>query len=786
MQLKKKGGEPALRKGVSARPSMVETQLIDFIDEAAMAIDCQGRVIAWNEAMEKLTRIKAEDILGKTDYEYALTFYGMRRPVLADLVLNPDEEIEKHYLAITRDDDTLTAKIRIARQADKMVLFNAKAKPLYGKDDNIIGAMETICEMTENTKADNALKEIEARYSALFDRSLESVYIHDFNGNFIDVNQATLDILGYTREELLSMSFVSMITEDQYPLAIKVREDILKNGHQRGTSIYKVKKKDGSFVHLETKGALIFREGEPYAIQGVARDITERKETEEALRQSEQKYRNIFENVSDFLYVHDMEGKFLETNLSSKADIGYTAEDIAGMNITDLMPDQYKPFFREYMEDLKKNRKQEGLISILTKEGRERVVEYKNIIVMDSSGNPVCVQGSGRDITRRIKTEKALKISEEKYRNILDSIEEAYFEVDLKGNFTFFNQVLGKYLKYSDDELMGMNYKQYMDKPNAKKVFEMFHTVYITGQPTKAFDWELVDKEGGKIFAEASVALMKKQNNIPAGFRGIVRDINERKEAEKERDRYEMRLSQAQKMEAIGTLAGGIAHDFNNMLSAIIGYTELARNDLPEGSRASMNLDQVLKAGMRARELVNQILSFSRNFETESEGVKVALVMNEALKLLRVTIPTTIDIRDNIECETESVFADPTQIHQIIMNLCTNAYQAMEKGGGILSVGLEPVEMNDMEISDADNLQLAGGPYLKLTVSDTGCGMDEETARNIFDPFFTTKERGKGTGLGLATVHRIVTELKGSIMVESAPGRGTTFVIYLPRIVETN
>jgi signal transduction histidine kinase len=239
-------------------------------------------------------------------------------------------------------------------------------------------------------------------------------------------------------------------------------------------------------------------------------------------------------------------------------------------------------------------------------------------------------------------------------------------------------------------------------------------------------------------------------------------------------------------MEAIGTLAGGIAHDFNNMLSAIIGYTELARNDLPEGSRASMNLDQVLKAGMRARELVNQILSFSRNFETESEGVKVALVMNEALKLLRVTIPTTIDIRDNIECETESVFADPTQIHQIIMNLCTNAYQAMEKGGGILSVGLEPVEMNDMEISDADNLQLAGGPYLKLTVSDTGCGMDEETARNIFDPFFTTKERGKGTGLGLATVHRIVTELKGSIMVESAPGRGTTFVIYLPRIVETN
>lgn len=641
--------------------------------------------------------------------------------------------------------------------------------------------------MRENVSAPSVcmtseLEEIRARYSALFDRSLECVYIHDLEGNFLDVNKTVSDVLGYTKEELLAMSFASMISEDQYPLALGVREDIVNNGHQQGISIYKVRKKDGGFVYLETRGALIYKDGQPYAIQGVARDITDRRKTEEALWLSENKYRHFFENVSDFLFVHDLDGNLIETNLASKMDIGYTAEDVSGMKITDLMPDQYKPFFAEYMNDLRKKGRQEGLINILTKDGRERVIEYRNMLVCDENGRPFYVQGSGRDITGRLKAEKALKFSEEKYRNILEGIEEVYFEVDLAGNFTFFNKALSTNLAYSQEELMGMNYTQYMDETNAKKVFDMFHSVYLTGQPTKAFDWELMDKNGHKIYAEASVALRRDSKNSPIGFRGIVRDITERKELEKERDRYEMRLSQAQKMEAIGTLSGGIAHDFNNMLSAIIGYTELVKHEVPDDSRARKNLEQVLSAGMRARELVAQILSFSRKYETQRERVRVALILNEALKLLRVTIPTTIEIRSAIQCEEGAVFADSTEIHQIIMNLCTNAYQAMEPGGGILQIGLESVEINGKDVTDSTTDDLPSGEYLKLSVSDTGCGMSPETTRHIFDPFFTTKERGKGTGLGLATVKRIVTDLKGSILVDSVMGKGTTFTLYLPRV----
>ncbi|HNU74962.1 MAG TPA: ATP-binding protein, partial [Deltaproteobacteria bacterium] len=247
-------------------------------------------------------------------------------------------------------------------------------------------------------------------------------------------------------------------------------------------------------------------------------------------------------------------------------------------------------------------------------------------------------------------------------------------------------------------------------------------------------------------------------------------------------DRYELRLSQAQRMEAIGTLASGIAHDFNNMLSAIMGYTELARRQLQnEESQAVRNLEQVLKAGMRARDLVAQLLSIGRNYKAERETVKVNAVVREALNLLRATLPTTIEIRTALHPEAGTVYADPTEIHQLIMNLCTNAYQAMEEKGGLLLITLEPVIMNGNE--NAANIQppISEGAYVKLVVSDTGCGMDEDVIRHIFDPFFTTKERGKGTGLGLATVSRIVADLKGGVAVKSNPGEGAEFTLYLPR-----
>ncbi len=638
----------------SPSPASIIRQIADGIEDPCFAIDGKKEVIAWNGAMEILTGAPAAEILGKSDLEYAMPFYGSKRPMLIDMAVSQDSTAEEGIHGVSREDDLLKASESFPGISGENRVFNTRARAIRDAKACIIGA-------------------------------------------------------------------------------VQIFQDAAKH----------------RFVQQDES-------------------------------KSDEKYRTFFENATDFFYIHDFQGNMIETNLVSKMYTSYTVEDLARMNIKDIMPDSYKAVFDGYIARTLEEGKGEGIISILNKDGHERVIEYRNIVVRDSHGNPLHVQGSGRDITESIKAQRALKLSEERYRNILDSIEEGYFEVDLTGNFTFFNQALSRNLKYTDEEVKGMNYRQYMDESNARKVFDVFHKVFITGETTKAFDWELMDKFGNKLYVEASVSTLKDSKGKIVGFRGMVRDITERKEAEKERDRYELRLAQAQKLEAIGTLAGGIAHDFNNMLSAIMGYTELARKDLPGGTRPDECLAQVLKAGMRAKDLIAQILTFSRKFEAEREPVNTGLILNEAINLLRATIPTSIRIACTSGHSPLFVFADPTELHQIIMNLCTNAYQAMEDKGGKLRILLESVVVDDAEIGAIDQ-HLSPGPYVKLSVSDTGCGMDEDTMKNIFDPFFTTKKRGKGTGLGLATVHRIVTELKGSISVQSAPEKGATFILHLPR-----
>jgi two-component system cell cycle sensor histidine kinase/response regulator CckA len=231
-------------------------------------------------------------------------------------------------------------------------------------------------------------------------------------------------------------------------------------------------------------------------------------------------------------------------------------------------------------------------------------------------------------------------------------------------------------------------------------------------------------------------------------------------------------------MEAIGTLAGGIAHDFNNILAAMMGYAELASLDAPEGSKANMRWQEVLKAGLRARDLVQQILTFSRQSSQERKPVEIGPIVKETLKLLRASLPSTVEIRQHVESNADVIETDPTQIHQVLMNLCTNAAHAMRESGGILEVSLNKVDMEEPTTTPYPDLH--AGPYVRLSVSDTGHGIPPQLLKRIFDPYFTTKPVGEGTGLGLAVVHGIVKSHGGEITVSSKPGKGTTFHVYLP------
>ncbi len=261
------------------------------------------------------------------------------------------------------------------------------------------------------------------------------------------------------------------------------------------------------------------------------------------------------------------------------------------------------------------------------------------------------------------------------------------------------------------------------------------------------------------------------------------KEIEERKRAEEENKNLEKQLRQATKMEAIGTLAGGIAHDFNNILSAILGYSEIAKAQLPDNDKVRKYLDQVIIAGHRATDLVRQILTFSRQGEDALQPLKVQLVLKEALKLLRSSLPTTISLEESIGNDCGMIMGDPTQIHQVLMNLCTNARDAIGETTGTLRVSLSEILVTETKPIDGCP-ELVCGTYLDLEISDTGCGMDAVTRSRIFDPFFTTKEKGKGTGLGLAVVHGIIKQHKGDIVAVSEPGQRTTFHVYLPVMVD--
>ncbi len=274
-----------------------------------------------------------------------------------------------------------------------------------------------------------------------------------------------------------------------------------------------------------------------------------------------------------------------------------------------------------------------------------------------------------------------------------------------------------------------------------------------------------------------SVETPNEIGKLAQAFNKMAEDLDKR---ETEKCQLEQQLRQTQKMEAIGTLAGGIAHDFNNILGIISGYSELASIDAPEGSRISKCLKEIFTAGKRARDLVQQILTFSRQGASEPKPLQIGLAVKEVMKMLRATLPSTIEVKYTIPRKLPAVVADPIQIHQVVMNLCTNAAHAMREKGGRLEVSLEEV-MVDASMMTV-NFKLMPGRYQKLKVSDTGHGMPSDVIERIFDPFFSTKEPGEGTGLGLSVVHGIVKKHGGDIDVKSTPEEGTTFEVYFPSI----
>jgi PAS domain S-box-containing protein len=419
-----------------------------------------------------------------------------------------------------------------------------------------------------------------------------------------------------------------------------------------------------------------------------------------------------------------------------------------------------------YQEALAGRHDGDFIFRLLSRDGSGKVVNARFRSVKDDDGRPVTLFSTIIDITQRVAVEDEMRQEKLFSDTIINSLPGLFYVYDEHFRLIRWNSMHEKRLGYAGKELL---YKPGLDlvgPVHRKEVQEAVQRLLLGEEMYKEI--ELVAKDGVVAPFLCTGALVEVKGK--KYMLGMAMDVSDRKRLEKE-------LRQAQKMEAIGTLAGGIAHDFNNILAAILGYGEMALEEVPPGSLARHDLEQVMDAGRRASALVQQILAFSRQGEVEFIPVQIQHVIKEALRLLRASLPASIEIKTAIDNQCPVVNADPTQIHQVLMNLCTNAKQAMGHGGGVLTVSLGQVTL---PLAQGPELGLEPGPYLELLVSDTGSGMDEAVKARIFDPFFSTKPPGQGTGLGLSVVHGIVKGHGGLIMVESGPGQGAVFRIYLP------
>ena len=385
------------------------------------------------------------------------------------------------------------------------------------------------------------------------------------------------------------------------------------------------------------------------------------------------------------------------------------------------------------------------------------------------------------EVTEREKVEKNLKANETFLNSVIENIPNMIFIKEAKElRYVRINKTGEELLGYATKDFVGRNDYDFFPKEEAdfftRKDREVLQNKIMVDIPEETIQTR--DK-GSRILHTKKIPILDDQGE-PEFLLGISEDITEHQQAAEEKKMLSAKLRQAQKMESIGTLAGGIAHDFNNILTAIYGYAELAHMEITRPEKAEKYIKEILQGADRAKKLVNQILTFSRKGERILKPLHVQSIFKEAFKLLRSTLPTTIEITQDINPDCDPVLADPTEIHQVIMNLCTNAYHAMRRSGGTLDISVQPAQLSNMTIDRTMHLQ--PGSYLKIAIRDTGAGIPENILDRIFEPYYTTKEQGEGTGLGLAVAHGIITGLQGDITVFSKPGKGTTFTFYLPTV----
>jgi two-component system cell cycle sensor histidine kinase/response regulator CckA len=718
--------------------------LIEDSPESLFLTDVQGAVLAASRVAVQRLGKNLSEVTGTSLFEHIpAKVASQRRPFFEQAVATG----RPVRFEDTRDD----------------FHFEIHVHPILDADGKVLMLSIMALDITDRKQAEAALLESEERFKLLFEYAPDAYFLMDSEGNFLDANRAAEKLTGYRQEEMIGQNFqtLPLLDDGQKTLVTELLAQSVY-GEVVGPVDLTLSRKDGREVIIAVKGLPLEIKGKSLLL-GIARDITARKRAEEALRESEKRFRDITAYAAEWVWEVDAQGKYIYSSPVVEQLLGYQPEEVLDKHFYDF-------FIPEEREELKqaalalfaaKQPLRNFLNPSVHKNGQIVWLSTSGIPILDEQGNLRGYRGADIDISKR-------REAEELSRNLIAKSPVGIYLIQ-NGKFKRVNQWFFTTTGYSEDEFLHLEPLDLVH-PEDREATRENAVKMLKGLSSVPYEYRTITKGGETKWIMETLSSI--QYHGERATLGYFMDITERKALEQQ-------LILAQKMEAVGRLAGGVAHDFNNLLMTITGYGELMRAKVLKGDPLHEHLENMLKASDRAAALTQQLLTFSRRQIVEPQVVDLNRVVLDLEPMLRRLIGEDLELEITTDPGPVAVKADPGQLGQIIMNLVVNARDAMPRGGG-LSLKTAPVEVKGSRPTRFG--PVPPGAYVMLMVRDTGVGMDEAIQAQIFEPFFTTKEPGKGTGLGLSTVYGIVRHSEGYIDLTSKPGAGSTFTIYLPRL----
>ncbi len=742
-----------------------------------IATDANGKISVFNAGAERMLGYTAKEMIGKQTPMHIHLESEMisRSKELSKTYKNPIDGFDV-LIACTQRGGHEERDWTYVKKDGSHITVNLNVTAVKNSKGEITGYVGFAQDITERKKFELTIKQNEAHLRTLIQTIPDLVWLKNTEGVYLACNHKFERFFGAKEADIVGNTDYNFVNKE---LADFFRE---KDNVAMAAGIPTINEEevtyadDGHKELLETiKMPMLDSTDHLIGVLGIARDITERKKTEIKLKESESKYRNLYEGSMNGYVEVSLHGNILEANNPYRDMLGYSADELKELTYIDITPKKWHQMEKHIIEQQVISRGYSDLYEkeYIKKDGTLFPVELRAYLIKDHTEKPSGIWAFVSDITERKQAEINLELSEKKFRTLFNSSPLPMLITRLEdGKYIDVNQAAIDLFGFTYEEFTTPSTTELNIYKNPDDRTGLINTLNSKGDITHfEFDAKTKCNEVKQVEFIASVIELLGEKVII----GSIRDLTEYKKMERQ-------LRQSQKMESIGTLAGGIAHDFNNILAAIIGYADIANRSLDRKDNLLLYINQVKQAGLRAKELVTQIQTFSRQSKPELKPTNIQSVIQEVMQLLRSSIPSTIEIKQSLNQECKPVLADPTQVHQVVMNLCTNAYHAMRETGGVLEISLKPVELNSADIFEHINLK--PGLYLKLEIKDNGSGIEHKYIDRIFEPYFTTKEKGEGTGLGLAVVHSIIHDFHGSITAKSAIGVGTTFKILLPTIPE--